>query len=328
MARQLAAFSRALGLAAPESPVAESVVRAVVETLDCRAAVVQLVGADGALHLAAVAGDDDARLTTSAPMRDPDGSLLGVLTVDEPPDGALLPSARRALLHAVAAQSAVAVAQAQSAHELRTSEQQLQRMFDESPFAGAVLGADGRFLRVNRAYCEFLGRPDADLLGHRMVEFAHPEEQDSTLRLSAQIYSGDRQVAKVEKRYLHADGTERWGRLSLTRLCDGGEDVSVLVAIEDVTETRQAEQQLRHLALHDALTGLPNRTLIFDRIEQALARSRRDGGHVAVTVIDLDHFKLVNDSYGHPAGDQMLVNVAGALRDALRGGDTAGRLGG
>lgn len=262
-----------------------------------------------------------------APLLDGDGSLLGVLSVDDPDDGLRPNDVKQALLEAFAVQAALAIEHAREHQALLDSETLLRRMFDESPIGKALFGPDGRYQRVNRAYCEFLGRSPEDFIGHRVADFAHPDEVDATTRLSQEIRGSSTRIARVEKRYLHADGTERWGRLSLTRIGDG-DRMSVLAAIEDVTEARAAEQQLRHLALHDSLTGLPNRTLILDRLAQALARARRDGTRVAVAVVDIDHFKMVNDSYGHPVGDQLLVDVAARLTSALRTSDTAGRLGG
>ncbi|MDQ1697210.1 MAG: hypothetical protein QOJ03_2563 [Frankiaceae bacterium] len=262
-----------------------------------------------------------------APLLDSAGVLIGVLSVDDPVDGRLPTPVQRALLEAFAVQAALAIEHAREHKALQESEFLLRRMFDESPIGKALFGPDGRFVRVNRAYCDFLGYRPEDFIGRRVVDFAHPDERDSTTALSHEIRDGSNRISKVEKRYLHADGRELWGRLSLTRLRDGDEK-SVLAAIEDITEARQAETLLRHHALHDSLTGLPNRTLIFDRLDQALARARRDGTEVAVVVIDIDHFKLVNDSYGHPAGDQLLVAVAGELQAGLRAMDTAGRLGG
>jgi diguanylate cyclase (GGDEF)-like protein len=101
-----------------------------------------------------------------------------------------------------------------------------------------------------------------------------------------------------------------------------------VLTLRDVTEQRQLEEDLKHQAFHDALTGLPNRLLFQDRISQQLAIARRDGTIVGVLFVDLDDFKIVNDTMGHSVGDELLVSVAGRLSDLVRGADTAARLGG
>jgi diguanylate cyclase (GGDEF)-like protein/PAS domain S-box-containing protein len=103
---------------------------------------------------------------------------------------------------------------------------------------------------------------------------------------------------------------------------------AVANVVSGAVERREVEEQIRHRAVHDALTGLPNRTLVLDRLGGALKRRQRDGGLVAVLLLDLDQFKLINDSLGHQAGDDLLTTLAPRLRDALRPADSVGRLGG
>lgn len=118
-------------------------------------------------------------------------------------------------------------------------------------------------------------------------------------------------------------------------LCNGraieskdGRSLGAVVAMHDVTERRRAEERLAHQALHDSLTGLPNRTLLRDRVEQALERSKRDSSTVGVLFVDLDYFERVIQSLGHVTGDRLLVQVAARLGDTLRAGDTRARIGG
>ncbi|MBX7159979.1 MAG: EAL domain-containing protein [Acidimicrobiia bacterium] len=127
----------------------------------------------------------------------------------------------------------------------------------------------------------------------------------------------------------HRDGTRRWIENRATPVYDStGRMVAIEGIARDVTERKEAEDRLAHQATHDPLTDLPNRTLLIDRIDQSLARSRRSGQPIALLFLDLDHFKAVNDDCGHEAGDQMLAAVAGRLRNTLRPGDTVARLGG
>jgi diguanylate cyclase (GGDEF)-like protein/PAS domain S-box-containing protein len=389
-ARKLATISRRVGASLALDETLEAVANAVVETLGFRAAVVNLPGPDGDMHVVAVAGGEEVRRTLQgshaprsawdamlaaatpwgelrflhhdtklpaeadhinayvpplpvpsddmangwhpldalcAPLLAANGDLLGVLSVDDPVDGQLPNEERRALLEAYAVQAALAIEHARVHQAVRDTAMLLGRLFDESPIGKVLFGPDGAYMRVNQAYCTFMGHRAEEFIGRHAVDFAHPEERASTEALSHEIRDHSKRLVKIDRRYLHKDGYEIWGRLSLTRISTA-EGECVLAAIEDITEARIAEAQLRHHALHDSLTGLPNRTLIFDRLGQALARARRNGTDVGVVVLDVDHFKQVNDSYGHPAGDQLLICVTDALQQALRESDTAGRLGG
>ncbi|HET6908004.1 MAG TPA: EAL domain-containing protein, partial [Mycobacteriales bacterium] len=261
-----------------------------------------------------------------APLIGSDGGLLGVLSVDDPEDGMLPSRERTAMLEAFAVQASIAVEHARAHQSLAESEALLHQMFEEAPVAKCLLDPDGVIVRVNRSFCEFFGRGPDELIGLPAIELADPDDREVARSLKGQAYGG-KIVRGVERRYIRADGETRYGRLSLIPI-EHASGRAVLFAVVDTTHEREAQAQLQHLALHDALTSLPNRNLIADRLEQALSRSAREGGRVGVLVIDLDHFKLVNDSYGHPVGDQLLVSVAESLTGVLRGADTAGRLGG
>jgi diguanylate cyclase (GGDEF)-like protein/PAS domain S-box-containing protein len=125
------------------------------------------------------------------------------------------------------------------------------------------------------------------------------------------------------------DGSVIWVEQRLSLIQDPSGEIAAVEGIaRNVTARKEAEQQLAHQALHDSLTGLPNRRLLLDRVEQALVRTEREPSQVAVLLLDLDRFKLVNDSWGHSAGDRVLVAVADRLREVVRTGDTVARFGG
>ncbi|MFP5327001.1 MAG: putative bifunctional diguanylate cyclase/phosphodiesterase, partial [Acidimicrobiia bacterium] len=126
----------------------------------------------------------------------------------------------------------------------------------------------------------------------------------------------------------HADGSWRWIEGAVSDLRDEPSVGGILINGRDVTERVEAERQLAHLAAHDALTGLPNRWAFLEELGRALGRSERHGSQVAVLFLDLDDFKIVNDTLGHSVGDQLLIAVADVLRATVRAGDTLARLGG
>jgi diguanylate cyclase (GGDEF)-like protein/PAS domain S-box-containing protein len=139
--------------------------------------------------------------------------------------------------------------------------------------------------------------------------------------------AGLRQAWDVE--VTRKDGSLIWVEQRLSLITDESGEIEAVEGIaRDVTARKEAEHQLAHQALHDSLTGLPNRRLLIDRIEQALARNERESSQVAVVLLDLDRFKLINDSWGHSAGDRVLVAVAERLGQAVRTGDTVARFGG
>ena len=135
--------------------------------------------------------------------------------------------------------------------------------------------------------------------------------------------------ATAEVRLHHRDGHWVWTELRVAPVSDAaGAVVAVDVMLRDIGARKASEEVLARQALHDPLTSLPNRTLLLDRLEGAIARARRSGRHVAVLLLDVDRFKLVNDTYGHAAGDQLLQTLAGRLAGAVRATDTVGRIGG
>lgn len=137
------------------------------------------------------------------------------------------------------------------------------------------------------------------------------------------------QIVQAVYQARHRDGTWRWisRRMTPFTRSSTGEVTRSLAIVRDVTAVVEAQHQLEHAALHDALTALPNRRLVIDRLQTALAATAR-GGHVAVLFLDLDGFKPINDAYGHAAGDAVLIATANRLREIIRPGDTVGRIGG
>lgn len=187
---------------------------------------------------------------------------------------------------------------------------------------------NGRFLHTNPAMVEIFGFDSVeDLMKARVVDmYLDPHERKVFLdELMARGNVQDREIHLKRK-----DGTTFWGSVNATATFSSqGEIEWIDGVIEDITERKKAEERLLHDAFFDGLTGLPNRALLIDRLDRVIARSkRREDYHCAVLFMDLDRFKVVNDSLGHAVGDKLLISVAGRLQECLRSVDTVARLGG
>lgn len=216
---------------------------------------------------------------------------------------------------------------------LQASESRFRDLFEYAPTGMMLLGVgsenSGRFLHVNPALSELTGYSREQLLAMSMDELEAPDDR-TLYRDQLSLFQGDPAAGlSTERHWLRADGRELWVQLSLSPgVTSASAHAEVVGQVEDITARKKAEAVLQHQALHDGLTGLPNRVLFMDRIEHALASSKRSGRRVGVLFMDLDGFKRVNDTAGHATGDQVLVHAAHQVRDVLRPGDTLARLGG
>lgn len=218
--------------------------------------------------------------------------------------------------------------QAQAASR-RRGEDTFRRAMQYSPIGVAITALNGRFLRVNRALCKMLGYRSDELQERTLYELIHADDLTESSVQIGQLISGDLEAITLERRYVGQGELSLWAVLSITMIRDSqGRPLHLVVQFQDLSEVHRAHELVTHMTLHDPLTGLANRTLVLDRIQKALDRSRRGGRRVAVLQCDVDHFKLINDSAGHGPGDALLVEVGRRVGRALRGGDTAGRLGG
>jgi diguanylate cyclase (GGDEF)-like protein/PAS domain S-box-containing protein len=211
--------------------------------------------------------------------------------------------------------------------ELRRSERRFSALVTSSSDIVIVAGPDGALQYASPAFESVLGYSSADVVNLLGEQLIHPDDRSGLhAAMAAAGVSGS--AINEEIRLRRADGDWLWFEAAITNLT-ADPDVNGFVAdLRDITRRKDAEDRLAHAALHDALTGLPNRTLILNRAEQMLARARRQHTPVAALFLDLDDFKDINDTLGHEAGDQLLAGVAARLTSALREGDTVGRLGG
>jgi diguanylate cyclase (GGDEF)-like protein/PAS domain S-box-containing protein len=213
--------------------------------------------------------------------------------------------------------------------DLRQAEERFRKAFDDAAVGMALVDLEGRWTRVNDALADLTGYPRRELVGKGFRELTPAEDVHQDERALASLVSGQITTYHAEKRYIHAEGHTVWVSLSVSLVRDGeGRPLQLISQMQDITDRKATERELTERALHDPLTGLPNRLLFLDRVAVALTRMERAISPVAVFFLDLDRFKLINDSLGHAAGDRLLIEAGQRMRTLLRPGDTVARFGG
>src|ERR687897_348541 len=198
-----------------------------------------------------------------------------------------------------------------------------------------IFGLDlrGEVTFVNPAASDMTGWSTEDLLDRPMHNLLHHTKPDGSpypreeCPIHAALEDGTTR-GRDDEVFWRKDGTSFPVEYMSSPIFEDGEVVGVVVTFRDITKRKALEQQLQHQAFHDPLSGLPNRALFMDRLERAITRANRRGAKIAVLFVDLDNFKVINDSLGHEVGDLLLVAVAERLKTCLRPEDTAARLGG
>jgi diguanylate cyclase (GGDEF)-like protein/PAS domain S-box-containing protein len=227
--------------------------------------------------------------------------------------------------HRIQRRSAVAE---QARDDERRGEQRLRALVRHSSDVVVVIDPTSKVRWLAESVHGMLGYEPAELLDRAISDLVHPEEAHRAMRLLEDAVRRPGRFGTVSLRLRAADGGYRHVEVIADNLLADPDIDGILLNLRDVTERRALEDQIRHQAFHDSLTGLPNRSLFDDRLNQALVRLRRHGDRIAVIFIDLDDFKNVNDSLGHAVGDELLRTTSERLEATLRAQDTAARLGG
>ena len=211
---------------------------------------------------------------------------------------------------------------------LQESEEFFRLTFNQAAVGIVLLKADGRVLRTNSKMSQILGYTEIELLQRFFQQLTFAEDLAEEELLIKRLKAGEIGDYQHEKRLLRRDGAQVWVSVNVSVMRDANGSQRFICVIEDIQRQKQADEALLRMANHDALTGLPNRVLMQDRLGQAIAHAHRAGRQVAVIFIDLDRFKHVNDSLGHDAGDGLIVEIARRLSGSLRESDTVARQGG
>jgi diguanylate cyclase (GGDEF)-like protein/PAS domain S-box-containing protein len=213
--------------------------------------------------------------------------------------------------------------------QLTNERETFRAAFDDAPIGMALVAPSGRFLRVNDALCRIVGCDPQDLLEVSFQDITHPDDLDADVELAEQLLTGKITSYRLEKRYQHPAGNAHWVAVSVSLIrSERAEPLHFVVHVEDINERKLAEHRLRRQADHDSLTGLLNRRRLLEELELRIERIARGGTPADLIMLDLDHFKHINDSLGHAAGDQALIAVGRALKRRMRKTDIIARLGG
>ena len=212
--------------------------------------------------------------------------------------------------------------------ELRGANEFRERVMQSATNAIYVIDLQGHFTMANQRTSEITGYSGGQLIGSAYSALIAPEQVEDMAGKFSDILRHGVSIRSEETEIVRADGSRVAIAFSAGPLYKDGRIFAVVGTAEDITERKRVEAYIRHTAQHDTLTGLPNRALLLDRLDMAMRQSRRLGSQVAVLMIDLDHFKSINDSLGHQFGDQLLLKVSEQLKQSIRDIDTVSRLGG
>jgi len=211
---------------------------------------------------------------------------------------------------------------------LRASEARFRTVFEEATVGMMVTDIDGSIVSVNNAVEEITRYPRGELIGRPSQFIMSDSDQRDSAGLLDRLMRGEVRTYRAERQIVRKDGTGAWMRTSVSLVRKDGHPINVIALCEDISEQKRAQEQLSYQATHDVLTGLPNRRSFEEALEGELKAAAASGGESALLYLDLDGFKLVNDTYGHVAGDLLLGEVGRRLAGRLDPGEILARVGG
>jgi len=226
---------------------------------------------------------------------------------------------------------------------LNESEDRFEIAFDNAAVGMALVSVEGRFLKVNRSLCEIVGYSEEELLSITFQSITHPDDLDENLKYMEKLLTGEMRNYHMEKKYIHKTGQIVWIMLSVALIRDAhGSSMYFIAQIQDITKRKEVEEELRsakqeaerarekaeRLASTDYLTGILNRRAFMDRLNEEFERMKREKTSIGLIIADIDHFKRINDTYGHQVGDMALQKFVQCLLGVCRHYDIIGRYGG
>lgn len=209
------------------------------------------------------------------------------------------------------------------------SEEQFRNVFEYAPIGICLVDKKGTLIRANTAACEMVGYSMDEFKDINFIDLVHPDEKEVSMENHRKLFSGELENCSLKRRYLHKKGHYIWGNLNISVVHDHNDKPSYLIAqAKDITETLILNEQLSFQASHDSLTQLINRREFENRLKRILESSHLDTTEHVLCYLDLDQFKIINDTCGHTVGDEMLCQLSRLLESRIRKRDTLARLGG
>ncbi len=212
---------------------------------------------------------------------------------------------------------------------IKESENRFRSAFDHAAIGMALISCQGKFIRVNQSLCNILGYTEKELLTVSTEQIMHLDDLKNNKITIREMLEGKIKIYKSEQRYYHKSGEIVWISISMSLVLDTkNEPLYFITQLQNITTEKKAEEKLRHLAYHDALTGLFNRHSLEQKMQEMLFLARRNENGFSVIFLDLDRFKNINDTIGHDAGDMLLQIVSQRLKNTVRSTDSIARVGG
>jgi len=213
--------------------------------------------------------------------------------------------------------------------QIKESESRFRSAFDHAAIGMALISLQGKFLRVNQSLCHILGYSEKELLTIDPSEIIHLEDIKNNKLFIDDMLEGKIKTYQLVQRYFHKNGETVWISISMSLVtATYNEPIYFIAQLQNITSEKKAEEQLRHLAYHDALTGSFNRNSLEQKMQEVLSNARRHENGFSIAFLDLDRFKNINDTIGHDAGDMLLQIVTQRLKNTVRNTDALARLGG
>jgi PAS domain S-box-containing protein/diguanylate cyclase (GGDEF)-like protein len=211
---------------------------------------------------------------------------------------------------------------------LLESENRFRNILENAPIGMAVVSLPGKFMQVNHALCDMLGYTRDELKQRNFQEITHPEDLETDLAYANELLKSQRSHYNIEKRYITKTGEPLWVQLTGSVMrSPQGKPLYFIVQVEDISERKSAQDKMYYVAYFDPLTHLPNRRMLLDRLQQAVALARHHYRYMAVLFLSLDGFRRILDQFGPEVGDQLLKQAAARLVSALRDSDTVSHFG-